>query len=105
MEQITNTPLRIRRSEQEILKLLTEFEITAVNINEFCLTHNIGKGTFHKWQSRYKSKTKKPMEAAGFAHLQITSSPIKAQAILFAEVNGIKIYRPVDASYLKELLQ
>jgi len=32
MEQITNKPLRIRRSEQEILKLLTEFEITAVKL-------------------------------------------------------------------------
>jgi hypothetical protein len=60
--------------------------------------HNIGKATFHKWQSRYKSKTGKQAEAAGFATLQVSSS-----IALFAEVKGIKIYQPVNAAYLKEL--
>ena len=96
MEQITNKRSRIRRSNQEILNLLNEFEKNQVSVKEFCLMHNIGKATFHKWQTRYTTKAERP---SGFASLQI----IPSAASLFAEVKGIKIYQPVAASYLNEL--
>jgi hypothetical protein len=101
MEQITDKPRRIRRNSNEILKLLDEFEKGQSSVKEFCLMHKIGKATFHKWQSRYKSKPDQP-KPAGFADVQIIAPALKGS--LFAEVNGIKIYQPVSASYLKELL-
>lgn len=103
MEQTTNKPRRIRRHNYEILQLLDDFEKSQVSVKEFCLMHNIGKATFHKWQSRYKSKPDQP-KPFGFADLQITASSATVQIVLFAEVSGIKIYQPVTASYLKELL-
>ena len=97
MEQIISHPRRVRRSAEEIIHLLTEFEKANVSVKEFCATHNISRASFHKWQSRYKSK--EPI--AGFVPLQIAS--LIAPAVLFAEVKGIKIYQPVTAAYLKEL--
>lgn len=94
----------MRRSNSEIINLLNEFEKTGVSVKEFCITHSIGKATFHKWQSRYKSKPDKQRKRAGFARLHIVPSALHTQPPLFAEVNGIKIYQPVRASYLKEFL-
>jgi hypothetical protein len=101
MEQVTNKPRRMRRSQQQILNLLSEFEKSQVSVKDFCLMYNIGKATFHKWQSRYKSKPDQP-KPAGFADVQIIAPSLKG--LLFAEVSGIKIYQPVAATYLKELL-
>lgn len=105
MEQIANKPGRTRRNRQEILRLLDEFKKTDVSRKEFCLTHGISKASFHKWQSRYKNKTKVQTKPTGFADLQIISSSSHLHATLFAEVKGIKIFQPVAATYLKELLQ
>ena len=97
MEQIINDRRR-RRSKEEILNKLGEFEKANVSVKEFCLTHNISKANFHKWQGRYK--TKKPV--AGFVPVRVTSAI--GSVALFAEVRGVKIYQPVTAAYLKELL-
>ncbi len=103
MEQIISQPLRIRRKSPQIQNLLKEFEKSDVSVKQFCRTHNIGKATFYKWQSRYKIKTTKQDTCGRFASIQIIPSASHSQATLFAEVNGIKIYQPVVAAYLKEL--
>ena len=104
MEQVIGKPPRIRRSYQQILSLLDEFEKENMSVIDFCQEHGIGKATFHKWKSRYQYKSEKKKRAPGFARLHIAASPANSVAILFAEVQGIKIYQPVTASYLKELL-
>jgi hypothetical protein len=103
MEQIMNKSPRQRRSQEAIRNLLNEFENAGVSVNEFCNTHRISRAAFYKWQSRHKSK-KQGNRPAGFANLHIipSTSPMHA---LFAEVKGIKIYQPVSAAYLNELLQ
>lgn len=103
MEQIINNPRRRRRSNGEILILLNEFEKAGVSVKEFCILHGISKAAFHKWQSRYKTKRQQKYKPGGFAELHIT--PSTATEVLFAEVKGIRIYQPVTAFYLKELLQ
>ena len=95
MEEKNEKVIRTRRSQAEILRLLSEFSKANVSVKEFCITHNISKASFHKWQSRHKRK--EPMR--GFVPLEVRSS-----VALFAEVKGIKIYQPVTAAYLKELL-
>lgn len=95
MEQSNERVIRRRRSHAEILNLLSEYSKTNETVKQFCITRNINKASFHKWQSRYKTKG----SIGGFAPVQVTSS-----IALFAEVKGIKIYQPVTAAYLKELL-
>ena len=98
MEQNNEKVIRRRRSHAEILNLLSEYSKTNETVKQFCITHNINKASFHKWQSRYK--TQRPI--TGFVPVQVSSS--SRTVGLFAEVNSIKIYQPVSAAYLKELL-
>ena len=112
MEAAQLKTLRQRRSKQEVKDLLIAFEKSNSTIKEFCEVQNLSYGVFQKWRSRHGSparrkrtltaqeftKTEKP----GFADVRIIPS---SSATLFAEVNGIKLFQPVAASYLKELLQ
>ena len=101
IEQISGNPVRKRRTGRQIQDLLKTFEKGDVTVQQFCNTYTISKGTFYKWQSRYKIKATNQDSSESFARIQII--PSAAQATLFAEVNGIKIYQPVAAAYLKEL--
>jgi hypothetical protein len=103
MEQNAINRPRLRRSQNQIEQLLQEFEKGNFSVAEFCQLHTVSKAAFHKWQSRYRTKTKKNSKSVGFAKLKIASASINPQGLLFAEVNGIKLYQPVAASYLKEL--
>lgn len=86
-----------RRNKAEIQLLLEAFSSSGMTVQSFCDEHNIGKSTFHKWQSRYSiSKT--------FADIEIVGGDVQHCTTLFAEVKGIKIYQPVSAAYLKALL-
>ncbi len=105
MEHSTSNPIRRRRKKEEIPGLLNEFEKRGFTVKEFCEMYNISKATFHKWQSRYGNKIKQQTRLTGFAKVHIIPSRLNNQASIFAEVNGIKIYQPVAAAYLKELLQ
>jgi hypothetical protein len=103
MEQSANKPSRLRRSQNQIEQLLEEFEKGNLDVAEFCELHAVSRTTFYKWQSRYRRKTKKNSKARGFAKLKIAAPAVNPPGLLFAEVNGIKLYQPVTASYLKEL--
>ena len=83
--------------------LLDEFAKAGIGVQEFCDRHTIGKSTFHKWQNRYRNNVNQQKAHAAFADIHILA-PAEHTATLFAEVNGIKIYRTVSAAYLKELL-
>jgi len=101
MEQLIKPSLRRRRSHQQIRNLLTEFGKADLTVKEFCLLQHISPGTFHKWQARLKDKEAPQNNRPAFTEVQVSSS---SSGALFAEVSGIRIYQPVTASYLKELL-
>ena len=86
-----------RRNKAEIQLLLEAFAKAGQSVQSFCHQHNIGKSTFHKWQSRYNI-------SKGFADIEIVGGGVQHCTTLFAEVKGIKIYQPVSAAYLKALL-
>ncbi|MGZ8517906.1 MAG: hypothetical protein ACXWWD_11170 [Chitinophagaceae bacterium] len=69
-------------------------------MKEFCEARQISKAAFHRWQSGLNYKSSSREKEGGFAEVVIDSSV----SSLFAEVNGIRIYRQVTAGYLKELL-
>lgn len=105
MKQVKGKSTAKRRNRDDIFRLLAEFKRTNPEVKAFCNLHKISRATFYKWQSRYNLKKKAVGLPAGFARLRVSSLHESASSILFAEVNGIKIYQQVDASYLKELLQ
>ena len=99
MEQEQKNPARYRRSKQQIQHLLNLFVKSNSGVKDFCKEHNISPANFHKWKSGYKSKSEGRKNISGFARVDIVPLPG-----LFAEVNGIKLYQPVSAAYIKELL-
>jgi len=98
MEPVKNRKPRSFRKKQEILQLLNKYDQSGQSIKSFCAFHNIPNGTFHNWKHKYKNEAN---ALPGFAPVQVIPS---ASTGLFAEVGGIKIYQPVSAAYLKELL-
>lgn len=88
-----------RRTASEIRVLLDLFDLSAVTAKEFCSTHGIRETAFYKWRGRYRTRE----EEQAFIPLHV-ASPSSGEAALFAEVNGIRIYQAVPASYLKELV-
>lgn len=85
------------RGKAAILQLLQEQAGSGQSIQSFCAAHDIATGTFHNWKHKYGSGPWQ--EPAGFATLQVIP-----ESGLFAIVGAIKIYQPVSAAYLKELL-
>ena len=80
-----------------ILKILQEQGQSGQNIKSFCADRGIAGGTFHRWKRIYGADEGR--SSAGFATVEITP-----ESGLFAMVGSIKIFQPVSASYLKELL-
>jgi hypothetical protein len=97
MEEKKEKGARKYRGKAAIVKLLQEQIQSGQNIKCFCAGHGIAEGTFHNWKQRYGAG--EISASPSFATLQLMSDPG-----LFAMVGGIKIYQPVSAAYLKELL-
>lgn len=88
---------RTFRRKDEIVKILQEQSESGQNIRSFCDARGIGCGTFHRWKQKFgKSEA---VARSGFAPLHIMPEPG-----LFATVGSIRIYQPVSAAYLKELM-
>ena|ERR1700760_1547239 len=85
------------KSEEEIKLLLEQQQVSGRSVKSFCDNNNLAYGSFQNWRKRY-GKQSSPV---GFVEVNVAAH---GSAALFAEVNGIKIYQPVNASYLKELL-
>jgi len=101
MESTANSKrVKVFRSKQEIERLLIEHAQSGQSVKAFCAGLHIAEGTFYNWKSKL-SKGTRATEKAGFAPIEIVPS---AGNGLFAEVGIIKIYQPVSAAYLKELL-
>jgi hypothetical protein len=100
METITGKKIRVFRGEEAILKLLEECVKSNLSVKGFCEANNIAQASFHNWKKKYGKRT---IKQTGFTSLQITPAVV-VQSALFAEVNNVKIYQPVAAAYLKELL-
>jgi len=102
MSNSNSSTSRIRRTNQQIMDLLKEFLQSGLSVVEFGSLHNIHPATIGKWKSRYLNTKSDSADSGGFTRISITEP--SASSVLFAEVNGIKIFQPVSASFLKELL-
>jgi hypothetical protein len=100
MESATNNKkAKVFRSKQEIEQLLKKHAQSGQSVKAFCSDLQISEGTFYHWKEKYSKSI--ATKQTGFVPVKIVSS---AGNGLFAEVGNIKIYQPVSAAYLKELL-
>jgi hypothetical protein len=90
---------RTRRTRAQILHLLKVFEQSGTSASVFCSSRGIQVKNFYKWQQRYSSQRPR----SGFVPVEVTPAAV-VESTLFAEVNGIKLFQSVPASFLKELL-
>ncbi len=101
METMAAKKVRIFRDKETILNILGDYEKSNLSVKAFCNENNIAPGSFHNWKKKYSNSR---AVQSGFTSLRIVPSAPASGPGLFAEVNSIKIYQPVSAAYLKELL-
>jgi len=104
METISAKKVRVFRGKETILNILSEHKKSNLSIKAFCDENNIASASFHNWKKKYRNSRASRVARPGFATLRVTPSGPVAGPGLFAEVNSIKIYQPVAAAYLKELM-
>lgn len=102
MEQHEISKGRIRRTQKQIDDLLSQYKESSVDVKEFCEMKGINPGNFHKWLSRRKAAGSNITKPSGFSRLVLQAAPTDQ---LFAEVSSIRLYQPVSAAYLKELVR
>lgn len=96
----------VRRTRKQIIKVLKEFEGTeGITVLDFCKQQDVNKSNFYNWQKRYGSRLSGSSKSKGFVPLQMAPAvqPTASVPLLFAEVNGIRLYQVVAAEYLKAL--
>ncbi len=98
MERSSDVNVRQYRSRSVILDLLAAHRQSGLSIKAFCAERAVPEASFHNWRKRY-AKEDTSSGSSAFTPLQLNMGA----AGLFAEVNGIKLYQPVSAAYLKEL--
>lgn len=102
METTGAKKVRVFRGKETILAILNDYKRSNLSVKAFCDANNIASASFHNWKKKYRGSDSSRAAQPGFTTLRITpSAPVSG---LFAEVNSIKIYQPVTAAYLKELL-
>jgi hypothetical protein len=103
MEQTEKKPVSGKRTREQILQILAEYEKShGLTVKEFCKQQGISEGTFYSFRSRYQPKHSSDDIRTGFIAITTPASQASDRT-LFAEVNGIKIYQAVPADYLKSL--
>ena len=103
MEQTEKRSSSSKRTREQILQIIAEYEKShGLTVKEFCKQQGISEGTFYSFRSRYKPKRPANDIRGGFIAITTPGSQTST-CILFAEVNGIKIYQAVPADYLKTL--
>jgi hypothetical protein len=94
-----------KRTEADIESLIRKYYSSkGITIKAFCEQHAIREWKFYTWHKRYRSAEGFAKEQQRFVPVEVMSIDDDKAAGLFAEVQGIRIYQPVPADYLKFLL-
>lgn len=104
METMSAKKVRVFRDKETILNILSDYRKSNLSVKAFCIKNNIASASFHNWKKKYRNSRASRAAQPGFATLRVTPSAPVGGPGLFAEVNSIKIYQPVTAAYLKELI-
>ncbi|MGZ3890623.1 MAG: IS66 family insertion sequence element accessory protein TnpA [Methanobacteriaceae archaeon] len=104
MEQVNGHQVTSKRSRNQIRELLRKYDKTSgITIKAFCKLHQVSEGSFYSARKRLRASAAPLPKPAGFVALSRPAFT-EATSTLFAEVNGIRLYQPVSADYLKALI-
>jgi hypothetical protein len=94
-----------KRTETDMDSLMKKYYSSkGISIKAFCEQHAIREWKFYTWHKRFKSAESSIKEQQRFVPVEVMSAGEDKAPGLFAEVQGIRIYQPVSADYLKSLL-
>ena len=91
-----------RRSEEEILKHVSDQEQSGLTVKENCEIFDLVEATFYSWLKNYRSRPEE--EVKGFATIEMVPTLAACKPQLFSEVGNIRLYKEVPTEYLKSLL-
>ena len=100
----------IKRTEQEKLQFIDQWERSGLPIKTFCGQHNFSDSLFHTWLNKYRRNRKSTKKQQEFIPLQLTPTPLINQSgVLYAEVitakgTQVKFYQPVSDDLLRKIL-
>ncbi len=100
----------IKRTEQEKLHLIDQWEKSGLPIKTFCNQYNFSDSLFHTWLNKYRRSRKALKVQKEFIPLQVRSMPLGNHAgALYAEAitargTLIKFYQPVSDDLLGKIL-
>lgn len=107
----TNKSKFIRRTEQEKLDLIVEWEKSGLPIKTFSEEHQFSDSIFHSWLNKYRRNTEAAREHKPFVAVQVKADSLLPEKIgspyaeiLTAKGNQIKLYQPVGVDFLRKLL-
>lgn len=109
MEKISKRSL-IKRTEQEKLHFIEQWEKSGLPIKAFCNQHHFSDSLFHTWLNKYRRDRKAAKVQKEFIPLKVTSIPLSNHpGALYAEVitargTQIKFYQPVSDDLLRKIL-
>lgn len=92
--------------EEYMFSLIAEQAASGQSIKSFCARHGIPSGNWFYWQKRYQqSNVESHSDNGSFTLLQIAPDELPpVEPGIFVEYKGMRIYRPVPASFSKELI-
>lgn len=94
-----------KRRADSMFALIDEQHASKLSVKDFCQQNNLSEGTFYYWRKKYLDGAKpvNDRHVGNFSLLQVDDQ-INSSSELFAEYKGLKLYRQVPVSYLKELI-
>lgn len=94
--------------QQKMFDLIEQWKTSRLSQKAFCLQHEVRYYVFHYWYKRYREvhHTSKD-NASSFIPLQINTSLSSAASaeLIFPDGRRLLFHQPVDAHFLRSLLQ
>ncbi|MEE0858329.1 MAG: hypothetical protein U0M12_02540 [Acutalibacteraceae bacterium] len=106
--------MAIRRTKEEKLKLIADYEASGLSLSEWCTTKSISKSTFAGWIRSTKSDVRTPKSKAKFVEITIPPKlqeqpemQVKNTTDITVEYKSFKITIPanVDIGTLENILK
>jgi hypothetical protein len=94
-----------KRTAQEMFSLIQEQQAGELSVKAFCDLKKISEACYYYWRKKYMNDAESSSEphAKKFNLLQFEENG-QDNTTLFAEYKGLKLFREVPVSFLKELI-
>ncbi|MEF2920311.1 MAG: hypothetical protein U0O22_07610 [Acutalibacteraceae bacterium] len=103
-----------RRTKEEKLKLIADYETCGLSMSEWCTANSISKSTFSGWIRSTKADVRKPKSKARFVEVTIPAKlqeqpemQVKNTTDITVEYKAVKITIPtnIDVRTLENILK